>query len=85
LTNSQTLQVLDGSANSRILLKSCVEKSVLVKIPVTDQVNALGEVEVDLEAGDLIQVRMDIPVNNTVDIYCNSQSLRLVGIGEDPY
>lgn len=85
LTNSATLQLLDGSANSRVLLKSCVEKSVLVKIPVTDQVNALGEIEADLEAGDLIQVRMDIPVNNTVDIYCNSQSLRLVGIGEDPY
>lgn len=85
LTNGANLQVLDGSTNSRVLLKACVEKSVVVKIPVTDQVNVLGEIEADLEAGDLIQVRMDIPVNNTVDIYCNSQSLRLVGIGEDPY
>ncbi len=85
MTNSSNLQVLDGSTGSRVLLKSCVEKSVLVKIPVWDQVNALGEVEADLEAGDLVQVRIDVPVNNTVDLYCNSQSLRLVGIGEDPY
>jgi hypothetical protein len=85
MTNSTSLQVLDGSANSRVLLKSCMEETLVAKIPVTDQLNAMGETEADLEAGDLIQVRMDVPINNTVDIYCHSQSLRLMGVGEDPY
>jgi hypothetical protein len=85
MTNSSSLQVLDGSVNSRILLKACMDKSILTKIPVTDQVNALGQVESDLEAGDLIYVRMDIPINNTIDIYCNPPSVRLAGIGESPF
>jgi hypothetical protein len=85
MTNSASLQVLDGSVNSRILLKACMDKSILAKIPVTDQINVLGQVEYDLEAGDLIYVRMDIPINNTIDIYCNPQSVRLAGIGESPY
>jgi hypothetical protein len=85
LENGTSLQVLDGSANSRVLLKSCMEKSIPTKIPVMDQVNALGELEAGMEAADLIQVRLDIPINNTVDIYCHSRSVRLQGIGEDPY
>jgi hypothetical protein len=85
MTNSASLQVLDGSVNSRILLKACMDKSILTKIPVTDQINALGQVESDLEAGDLIYVRMYIPINNTIDIYCNPQSVRLAGIGESPF
>jgi hypothetical protein len=82
MRNSTSLQVLDGSANARVLLKSCMDKCVVAKIPVTDQVNVLGEAESDLEAGDLIQVRMDVPINNTVDIYCHSQSAKIAGIGE---
>lgn len=85
MTDSASLQILDGSVNSRILLKACMDKSVLTKVPVTDQINALGQVEADLEAGDLIYVRMDIPINNKVDIYCNPQSVRLAGIGEAPF
>jgi len=82
MVNSQSLNVLDGSTNARILLKSCMDKPIVAKIPVTGQLNALGEVENDLEAGDIIYVRMDIPGNNTVDVYCNSQSLKISGIGE---
>ena len=85
MTNSASLQVLDGSTASRILLKSCMDKCVVAKIPVTDQVNALDQTESDLEAGDLIQIRLDIPINNTVDIYCHSQSARIAGIGEAPF
>jgi len=85
MTNSTSLQVLDGTASSRVLLKSCMDKTVLAKIPVTDQINALGESESDLEAGDLIFVRLDIPINNTIDLYCHSQSVRLQGIGESPF
>jgi hypothetical protein len=85
MTNSTSLQVLDGSNNTRVLLKSCMEKCVVAKIPVTNQVNVLGDTEYDLEAGDLIYVRMDVPINNTVDIYCHSQSARVAGIGEGPF
>ena len=85
MTNSLALQALDGSVNARILLKACMDKTIVTKIPVTGQVNALGQTESDLEAGDLIYVRMDIPITNKVDIYCNSQSLRVAGIGEAPY
>ena len=82
MRNSAALQVLNGSTSTRVLLKSCMDKCVIAKIPVTDQVNALGDTEQDLEAGDLIKVRLDVPYNNTVDIYCHSQSTKLAGIGE---
>ncbi len=85
MTNSGSLQRLDGTTNSRILLKSCMDKCIVVKIPVTGQINAAGEMEWDLEAGDLIWIRMDVPINNTVDIYCHAQSARIAGIGESPF
>ena len=84
MTNGLTSQTLDGSTNARVLLKACMDKSVVTKLPVTGQINALGETEQDLEAGDLIYVRMDVPRQNTVDIYCHSQSVRIQGIGEGP-
>ncbi len=83
--NDAITQVLDGSAGARVLLKACMDKCVVVKIPVTGQLNAAGGVEADLEPGDLIQVTMDIPISNTVDIYCHSQSTRLAGVGEAPF
>ena len=87
LVNNQAGQVLNGTADNatRILLKSCMDKTVVTKLPVTGQVNALGEVETDLEMGDLIYVRIDIPRANTVDVYCHQQSLRVMGIGETPF
>ncbi len=85
MTNSGSLQLLDGTSSARILLKSCMDKCIVVKIPVTGQVNAGGDEEFDLEAGDLIGIRMDVPINNTVDIYCHSQSARIAGIGEAPF
>jgi len=88
LKNSVALQVLDGSTGARVLLKSCMDKCVLVKIPVDGQINALGDTEADLTAGDLIKVRMDVPGGvggNTVDIYCHSQSARIMGVGESPF
>jgi len=47
-----------------------MDKCIVAKLPVTGQVNALSEIEYDLEAGDLIDVRINIPRANTVDIYC---------------
>jgi hypothetical protein len=90
LKDSVSLQVLDGSNGTRVLLKSCMDKCIVVKIPVDGQINAFvpPETEADLEAGDLIYVRMDIPggrTGNTVDIYCHSQSAKIMGIGESPF
>jgi len=85
MTNGNSLQVLDGSTNARVLLKSCMDKCVIAKIPVTGQANILGETESDLESGDLIYVRMDVPVNNTVDIFCHSQSTKIAGVGEGAF
>jgi len=79
ILNSAASQVLDGSSNTRILLKSCIDKCISVKLPVSGQTNALGQIEQDLEAGDIIQVRMDIPISNTVDIYCHQESLKIMG------
>lgn len=85
MSNTGNAQVLDGSSNARILLKACMDKTVITKLPVTGQINALGETENDLEAGDLIYVRVDVPRQNTVDIYCHAQSVRVAGIGESPF
>ena len=85
MCNSASLQILDGSTSARILLKSCMDKCVVAKIPVTGQYNVLGETESDLEAGDLIYVKMAVPINNTVDIYCHSQSAKIAGIAEGPF
>ena len=83
IANGAATQVLNGTIDSRILLKTCMDKCVLVKLPVTGQVNALGQIEQDLEAGDLIAVRMNIPRANSVDVYCHRESLRVMGVGED--
>ena len=49
------------------------------------QINALNQTETDLEAGDIVKVRMDVPRQNSVDIYCSAQSARLAGVGESPF
>jgi len=85
MSNNTNSQILDGSTNARILLKACMDKTVVTKLPVTGQINTLGETENDLEAGDMIYVRLDVPRYNTVDIYCHAQSVRLAGVGETPF
>jgi hypothetical protein len=96
MINDATAQILDGTTPTRILLKSCFDKTVVAKIPVAGQLNALDtvlppintaitNVESDLVEGDLIYVRLTIPRQNTVDIYCHEQSARLMGIGEAPF
>jgi len=82
MSDNGNSQVLDGTSNARILLKACMDKTIVTKLPVTDQINSMGEAETDLEAGDLIKVRMDVPRQNSVDIYCHEQSARLMGVGE---
>jgi len=88
---SVSTQPLIGDLYSRVLLKSCMDKCIIVKLPVDGQVNGapattgLSTTEHSLEDGDIIYVRMDVPINNTVDVYCHRQSLRVQGIGEGPF
>jgi hypothetical protein len=76
---------IQGDPKTRIALKPCMEKSIMVKFPVAGWVNAAGETETDLQAGDLIKVRMDVPLANRVDIYCSQYSVKIGGIGEPPW
>jgi len=85
MSNNTNSQVLDGTTNARILLKACMDKTVVNKLPVTGQINALGETENDLEAGDMIYVKVQVPRYNSVDVYCHAQSVRLAGVGESPF
>jgi hypothetical protein len=85
MANNAQAQILDGSVNARILLKACMDKTLVTKLPVTGQGNALGELENDLEAGDIIYVRMDVPRQGTTDVYCHAQSAKLAGVGESPF
>jgi len=89
LRNSASLQILDGSTDARISLKACMDKTIFVKMPKEGEINAAGQVESDLNAGDSIEVYMNIPSANTVDIYCHKHSLKVMGIGEpdvvDPF
>ena len=81
LRNDTSKEALNGSNRSKIVLKSCMDKSIFIKIPVTGEVNALGQTEQDLEAGDRIWVRMDVPRGHSMDVYCHAQSLRVQGLG----
>lgn len=82
MSNSSSLQVLDGSTAARLALKSCFTKSVFTKIPVTGQVNALGQEEVDLERGDTIAVQLNFPRDHAMDVYCHAQSASISGLGD---
>jgi hypothetical protein len=85
MINGDAAQVLDGSESTRLVLKSCMDETIVVKLPATGQLNGNRQVENELVAGDLIFVRMDIPESNTVDIYCHEQSLKVMGIGGSPF
>jgi hypothetical protein len=82
LVNGAAGQILDGSTSTRIVLTSCMDKTIVVKLPVTGELNAALETETDLEMGDIIYIRVDIPRANTVDVYCHEQSVKVMGIGE---
>jgi len=107
MINNDAAQILDGSIATRILLKACLDKTVVVKLPGEGQVNAqvaafaappsgsgicptgtpscVSNTEHDLMEGDIVYVRMYIPKQNTVDVYCHAESLRVAGIGESPW
>lgn len=81
-TNSSSLGILDGSTVSRVQLKSCMDKVVVVKLPVAGQLNTLGQVEFELEALDLIEVVLTFPRGHSMDVYCHAQSAQIRGLGD---
>ena len=85
MSHNGSSQLLDGSPNARIVLKTFMDKTIVTKLPVTGQINELGQEETDLQAGDLIKARIDVPRQNSVDIYCHAQSVRLAGVGESAF
>lgn len=85
MLDSGSITVLNGSPDTKISLKACMDKTIVAKLPFGGQVNALGETEFALKAGDHIQVIMNIPSDNLVDIYCHSESLKVMGIKESPF
>jgi hypothetical protein len=80
--STKSVQLLDGSNNARVTLKSCMPKTILVKLPIEGIVNGAGETEASLIAGDVIHVRMDYPSAATMDLYCNAYSAKVMGIGD---
>jgi len=80
--DTRNLESLDGSDSSRVVLKACQPETIFVKMPITGQVNGLGETEVDLEAGDEIEVTLDFPRGHTMDVYCNQYSAKIMGLGD---
>lgn len=84
MTNSDSLQILQPGANTRMPLKACVTENIYIKQPVAGQVNAAGQTEQDLVEGDYLVVQMALPRGHTMDVYCHAQSVRLAGIG-DPF
>jgi hypothetical protein len=84
MVESSSMQILDGAAGTRVGLTACTPKTLTVKIPVTGQVNSKGQTESDLEIGDLVYVKLDVPREHRMDIYCHAYSAKLVGLGE-PY
>jgi hypothetical protein len=80
-TGSGGLSVLNGGTYSRMLLKACQSEVVLAKIPVTGYRAGANRPEWVLEAGDRINVRLDIPAFHTMDVYCHAHSVRVQGNG----
>lgn len=83
--DSDAMQVLNGSVRTRILLKACMDKTIVTKLPVNGQKNSLGETEAKLVLGDHIKVIMRVPSQNSVDIYCHVESLKVMGIRQSPF
>lgn len=82
LQDGNSMQLLNGTAGSSIIMKACMPKTILVKKPVTGQLNAGGQSEFDLEEGDLVVVRLSLPRGHTMDVFCNEDSVKIMGLGE---
>jgi hypothetical protein len=86
MMNGDAGQLLNGTdAGARIVLKACMDQTMVTKFPVDGQLKAANQPEADLGQGDIIYVKLSIPRKTTVDIYCNRQSLNVMGIGESPF
>jgi hypothetical protein len=61
--------------------KAIWEESLVIKLPATGGLNAVGETEYNLHQGDIIWIQVAIPGNNTVDIRYGEDNVSLKYIG----
>jgi len=62
-----------SALHTRIALKACQDKTIILRLPQDPYF---------LEQGDSIEVTLNVPSSNDVDIYCHRDSLKVQGIGE---
>jgi hypothetical protein len=57
-------------------------EGIVLKLPKTGETNASGQMEYNLKQGDIIKVKIEIPENNTVDLWYgpNNVILKYIGI-----
>ena len=72
---------LSAMADAIYTSKCLWEESLVMKLPATGGVNVLGEAEYNLKQGDIISVVVEIPPNNTVDLYYGKDNVSLKYIG----
>ena len=61
--------------------KALWEESVVVVMPEDGEVNLSGQVLRRLEAGDMIRIRVDVPTENTVDLYYGQDNVVVKYVG----
>ena len=57
------------------------EEGIVLALPQTGNTNSSGETEYNLKQGDRVQVTVDIPFNNTVDLFYGPDNVLLKYIG----
>jgi hypothetical protein len=63
MMNGDAGQLLNGTdAGTSIVLKACMDQTIVTKLPVAGQLNAANQPEADLEQGDIIYVKLSPPV-----------------------
>ncbi len=67
--------------------KALWEESIVVVMPEDGELNLSGKVLRRLEAGDMIRIRVDVPYENTVDLYYGQDNVvvKYVGIHGSEY
>ena len=67
--------------NSLFACEALLEKGVLLALPNTGMSNASGQTMFELNRGDIIHVSLNIPFNNTADLYFGKDNLVIKYLG----
>jgi hypothetical protein len=57
------------------------EEGIVLALPKTGETNTSGQTEYNLKQGDVIEVTVEIPYNNTVDLFYGADNVLLKYIG----